>query len=59
MNLMLADGAQADLIQFEKREATFESPINRTSVRTIWLVSDMTARSAGVQPFPQVRAMFK
>jgi hypothetical protein len=51
--------AQSDLIQFEKREATFESPIDRTRVGTIWLVSYMGSRSARVQPFTKVRANFE
>jgi hypothetical protein len=51
-SLGLADGAQADLIQFEKREATFQRPENGAAVRRARLMSDMATRSTSMQPFP-------
>ena len=52
VNLMLASKAQAHVIQFEKREATFQLPVNGAAVGSARLVSDMAARSASIQPFP-------
>ena len=52
VNRMLATRAQAQMIQFEKREATFQFPVNGAAVGSARLVSDVAARSASIQPFP-------
>ena len=56
---MLTGVAQPYLIQFEQRVAPLEFPVDRTRLGTIGLVSDMSARSASIQSFSQVGAMFK
>ena len=56
VNLMLAKRAQAHMIQFEKREATFRFPVNGAAVGSARLVSNMATRSSSIQPFVCVEA---
>jgi hypothetical protein len=56
---MLTCEAQSHRVQLKKRKAALQSPIDGTRVGAVWFVSDMAARSASVQPLPQVRASFK